>query len=141
VLFDHRFDVGLLVARNQYEAVDVGCDPVVLGRRKFDLLETTFIATLTMEGQRLVDAVLFGTFLNPLVDGAKQFLVMCGSVREGHVPILPQYAQEGNFRFPALGAFGLQGGVAAARARIWAGAWDEQFGAASLAVDVLPDQV
>jgi hypothetical protein len=100
VLFDHRFDVGLLVARNQYEAVDVGCDPIVLGRRKFDLLETTFIAALTMEGQRLVDAVLFGTFLNPLIDGAKQLLVMCGSVREGHSPFSRKYAQEGNFRFP-----------------------------------------
>jgi hypothetical protein len=100
VLFDHRFDVGPFVAWNQYEALDVGCDPIVLGRRKVDLLETTFIAALTMEGQRLVDAVLFGTFLNPLIDGAKQFLVMGGSVREGHMPILPQYAQEGNFRFP-----------------------------------------
>ena len=48
MLFDHRFDVGPLVARNQYEALDVGCDPIVLGRRKFDLLETTFIAALTM---------------------------------------------------------------------------------------------
>jgi hypothetical protein len=94
VLFDHRFDIGLLVARNQYEALDVRCDPIVLSRRKFDLLETTFIAALTVEGQRLVDAVLFGTFLNALINAAKQFLVMCGSIREGHTPILPQYAQE-----------------------------------------------
>lgn len=101
VLFDHRFDVGPLVAWNEYEALDLGCDPIVLGRRKFDLLETTFIAALAMERQRLVDAVLFGTFLNPLIDGAKQFLVMCGSVREGHKPILPQYAQETSFRLPA----------------------------------------
>ena len=84
VLFDHRFDVGPLVAWNQYEALNVGCDPIVLSRRKFDLLETTFIAALTVEGQRLVDAVLFGTFLNPLIDGAKQLLVMCGSLREVH---------------------------------------------------------
>jgi hypothetical protein len=102
VPFDHRFDVGPLVAWNQYEALDVGCDPIVLGRKKFDLLETTLIAALTVEGQRLIDAVLFGTLLNPLIDGAKQFLVMCGSVREGHMSILPQYAQEGNFRFPRL---------------------------------------
>jgi hypothetical protein len=99
VLFDHRFDVGLLVARNQYEALDVGCDPIVLGRSKFDLLETTFIAALTVERQRLVDAVLFGAFLNPLIDGAKQLLVMCGSIREGHKPILPQYALSGEKAF------------------------------------------
>jgi hypothetical protein len=68
-----------------------------------------------MEGQRLVDAVLFGTFLNPLIDGAKQFLVLCGSVREGHMPILPQYAQERNFRLPApLARSGCKAAVAAA---------------------------
>jgi hypothetical protein len=119
------------VAWNQYEALDVGCDPIVLGRRKFDLLETTFIAALTVEGQRLVDAVLFGTFLNPLIDGAKQFLVMCGSLREGHKPILAQYAQEMNFRFPrpwrvrAARRLVAAGGTANPLASIWAGAGDE----------------
>jgi hypothetical protein len=87
--FHHRFDIGPLVAWNHYEAGDVARDPIILGRRKLDLLDTSLIAALTVERQRLLDAVLFSTFINPLINPAKQLLVMCRSVREAHQAILP----------------------------------------------------
>ncbi len=59
VLFHYRFDIGLLVPWNYNEALHVGGDPVILGRKKLDLLDTRFIAALAVERQRLVDAVLF----------------------------------------------------------------------------------
>jgi hypothetical protein len=96
VLFHHSFDVGLLVVWKYYEAGDVGRDPIILGRRQVDLLDTSFIAALTVERQRLVDAVLFRTFLNPLINPAKQLLVTGGSVREVHEAILAQYEERGD---------------------------------------------
>ena len=96
VPFHHRFDIGPLVAWNHDEAGDVARDPIILGRRKLDLLDTSLIAALTVERQRLLDAVLFSTFINPLINPAKQLLVLCRSVREAHQAILPQYEQEGN---------------------------------------------
>jgi hypothetical protein len=99
VLFHHNLDIGLLVVWKHYEAGEVGRDPVILGRSKLDLLDTSFIAALTVERQRSLDAVLFRTFLNPLIDPAKQLLVICRSVREAHEAILAQYEEGRDFRF------------------------------------------
>jgi hypothetical protein len=41
--------------------------------------------------------VLFSTFLNPLINPAKQLLVMGRSVREAHEAILAQYEERGDF--------------------------------------------
>ena len=99
MLFHHSFDVGLLVVGKHDEVGDVGRDPVIFGGRKLDLPDTGLIAALTVERQRLLDAVLFRTFLNPLINPAKQLLVMGRSLREAHEAILAQYEEEGDFRF------------------------------------------
>jgi hypothetical protein len=84
VSLHHRFDLVLLVPWHHYEAFDVGRDPVILAGREFDLLETSFIAALTVERQRPVDVVSFGAFINPLIDAAKHLLVMSRPLREVH---------------------------------------------------------
>ena len=99
MLFHHNLDISPLVVSKHYEAGDVRRDPVILGRSKLDLLDTGFIAALTVERQRPLDPVLFSAFLNPLIDTAKQLLVMGCSVREAHEVILAQYEEGGNFRF------------------------------------------
>jgi len=37
-----------------------------------------------VERQHLLNSVLFGTFRDPFVNGAKHFLVVCHSLREVH---------------------------------------------------------
>ena len=90
VVFRNKLNARLLVPRNHDEAGDVGRDPIVLGRRELDLLDTGFIAALTVERQRFLDAVLFGTFIDPLVDRAKNLFVVCRSIRGIHWSIVPR---------------------------------------------------
>ena len=88
VLFHHSLYIGLLVVGKHYEAGDVGRDPVILGRSQLDLLDTSLVAALTVEWQRPLDAVLFRTLVNPLINPAKQLLVVGRSLREAHGAIL-----------------------------------------------------
>ena len=88
MLFHHSLDIGLVMVGKHYEPGDVGGDPIILGRRKLDLPDTSLVAALTVERKRLLDAVLFSTFLNPLINPAKQLLVVGSSLREAHGAIL-----------------------------------------------------
>jgi hypothetical protein len=89
--FHDHLDVRPLVARGDYEALDVRCNPVVLCRGELDRLDAAFNCTLTVEGKRLVDTVLLRPFLDPLVDRAKDFFVVRGSIREVHRSIFARY--------------------------------------------------
>jgi hypothetical protein len=87
--FHDGFDVGPFVSEGHDEALDLRCNPVILGRGELDSLDATFRCALTVEGQRLVDTVLFRPFLDPLIDRAKHLFVTCRSLRKVHRSILP----------------------------------------------------
>jgi len=90
VVFQYDLEGWLLVSWKHDEAGEVGRDPIVLAGREFNLLDAGFVATLAVEGERFLDTVLFRALLDPLVDGAENLFVMCSSVCEIHLRILPR---------------------------------------------------
>jgi hypothetical protein len=96
VSLHHRFDIGPLVAWNHYKAIDLRRDPVVLAGNEFDLLDTGFLTAFTVKRQRPVDAMLSGALVDPLIDAAKDLLVMSRPLREVHRTFLRIPRRQGN---------------------------------------------
>jgi hypothetical protein len=87
--FRDGLDVRSFVTEGHYEALDVRCNPVILGQGELDSFDATFRCALTVEGQRLVDTVFLRPFRDPLIDRAKHLFVACRSIRKVHRNIFP----------------------------------------------------
>ena len=60
----------------------------IVARWDLDRIETGCAITLTVEGKRSRDMMLFGALLDPRVDAAEDLFVSCSSVSEVHRPHL-----------------------------------------------------
>lgn len=87
---DDSFDARLFVPGYDDEACAVRCDAVVFRGRKLDRLYTRLGRALAMKRKELLHAMLFGAFLDPLVDRPENFFVVGGRIGEVHEDIVPR---------------------------------------------------
>jgi hypothetical protein len=78
------FDLGIFVPWNEHEVEALPDYAFVIGRTHVDRVHAGGASAFTVEPQRRLDAMSFGSLLDPFVHVAEDLLVPGGSLREVH---------------------------------------------------------